>query len=107
MRITIDNVHLLRQTGRHYPQRRDTRVITTRLDAGEPSLVPATKFTEFILIAYQASIFHKNIYGHIIDFFHDLFIPMLTDQNPCAQSRNPMDMMRQGWASSLFQASQQ
>ena len=34
-------------------------------------------------------------------------IPMLTDQNPCAQSRNPMDMMRQGWASSLFQASQQ
>jgi hypothetical protein len=23
-------------------------------------------------------------------------IPSLTDQNPCAQSRNPMDMIRQG-----------
>ena len=37
----------------------------------------------------------------------DILIPMLTDQNLCAQSRNPMDMMRHGWASSFFQASQQ
>ncbi|WP_348983926.1 DDE-type integrase/transposase/recombinase [Methylosinus sp. C49] len=35
------------------------------------------------------------------------FIPILTDQNPCAQSRNPMDMMRHGWSMSLFQAAQQ
>ena len=34
-------------------------------------------------------------------------IPALSDQNPRAQSRNPMDMMRQGWLMSLFQASQQ
>ena len=29
---------------------------------------------------------------------------MLTDQNPFAQLRSPMDMMRHGWASSLFHA---
>jgi hypothetical protein len=34
-------------------------------------------------------------------------IPSLIDQNPCAQSRSPMDMMRHGWSVSLFQASQQ
>jgi site-specific DNA recombinase len=33
-------------------------------------------------------------------------IPSLIDQNLCAQSRRPMDMMRQGWSVSLFQASQ-
>ncbi len=31
----------------------------------------------------------------------------LSDQNRCAQSRRPMDMMVQGCATSLFQASQQ
>src|SRR5450759_1038555 len=34
-------------------------------------------------------------------------IPSPIDQNPCAHWRNPMDMMRQGWSTSLFQASQQ
>ena len=34
-------------------------------------------------------------------------IPTPGDQNWCAQSRKPMEMMRQGWATSLFQASQQ
>ena len=34
-------------------------------------------------------------------------IPSLSDQNLWAQSRRPMDMMRQGWAMSLFQAEQQ
>jgi hypothetical protein len=34
-------------------------------------------------------------------------IPRLCDQNSCAQSRIPMDMMRQGWSRSLFHASQQ
>ena len=38
--------------------------------------------------------------------FYDL-IPSPIDQNPCAHWRNPMDMMRQGWSTSLFQASQQ
>src|SRR5450756_2878021 len=37
----------------------------------------------------------------------DPFIPSPIDQNPCAHWRNPMDMMRQGWSTSLFQASQQ
>ena len=32
-------------------------------------------------------------------------IPGLTDQNPCAQSRVPMDMVVNGWSMSLFQAS--
>jgi hypothetical protein len=34
-------------------------------------------------------------------------IPGLADQNPCAQSRRPMDMTVQGCATSLFQAWQQ
>ena len=34
-------------------------------------------------------------------------IPRPSDQNLCAQSRSPMDMMRHGWSASLFQASQQ
>ena len=34
-------------------------------------------------------------------------IPILSDQNPCAHWRNPMDMIRQGWSMSLFHASQQ
>jgi hypothetical protein len=31
-------------------------------------------------------------------------IPSLIDQNPCAHWRKPMDMMRQGCSTSLFQA---
>ena len=31
-------------------------------------------------------------------------IPRLSDQNPWAQSRSPMDMMRHGWSMSLFHA---
>ena len=34
-------------------------------------------------------------------------IPSPGDQNLCAHSRRPMDMMRQGWSVSLFQPSQQ
>ena len=34
-------------------------------------------------------------------------IPRLTGQNRWVHSRIPMDMMRQGWSMSLFQASQQ
>ncbi len=34
-------------------------------------------------------------------------IPALIDQNLCAQSRSPMDMILHGWSTSLFHASQQ
>jgi IS5 family transposase len=34
-------------------------------------------------------------------------IPIPIDQNPCAHSRSPMDMMHHGWSTSLFQAWQQ
>ena len=34
-------------------------------------------------------------------------IPSPADQDRCAQSRRPMDMIRQGWSTSLFQAAQQ
>jgi hypothetical protein len=34
-------------------------------------------------------------------------IPAPFDQNPCAHWRRPMDMILQGWSTSLFQASQQ
>ena len=37
----------------------------------------------------------------------ELIIPNPTDQNRCAQSRNPIDMIVQGWSTSLFQAKQQ
>ncbi len=38
---------------------------------------------------------------------HSLLILSLIDQNPCAHWRSPMDMMRQGWSTSLFHATQQ
>jgi len=44
---------------------------------------------------------HKMVYG-----LNEL-IPNPTDQNRCAQSRNPIDMIVQGWSTSLFQAKQQ
>ena len=44
-------------------------------------------------------------------FFDRVFIPgvipRLVDQDPWAQLRRPMDMIRQGWSTRLFQASQQ
>ena len=39
--------------------------------------------------------------------FKPTLIPSLIDQNPCAHWHNPMDMMRQGWSTSLFHATQQ
>ena len=39
--------------------------------------------------------------------YHKEVIPKCTDQYPCAQWRKPIDMMRQGWSTSLFQAKQQ
>src|SRR5258708_16933074 len=41
------------------------------------------------------------------DFFADRLIPNPIDQNPWAHWRSPMDMMRQGWSTSLFHAGQQ
>jgi hypothetical protein len=38
---------------------------------------------------------------------HHHLIPVPIDQNPCAHSRSPIDMMHQGWSVSLFHASQQ
>ena len=40
-------------------------------------------------------------------FEGDCLIPNPTDQDRCAQSRRPIDMMVQGWSTSLFQAKQQ
>src|SRR5262249_18962041 len=37
----------------------------------------------------------------------DLCLPNPIDQNPWAHWRSPMDMMRQGWSTSLFHAAQQ
>ena len=34
-------------------------------------------------------------------------IPSPIDQNRCAQSRNPIDLIVQGWSTRLFQAKQQ
>ena len=44
--------------------------------------------------------------GRVVPVFMRL-IPVPIDQNPCAHWRSPMDMMRQGWSTSLFQALQQ
>jgi hypothetical protein len=38
---------------------------------------------------------------------HEDLIPRVIDQNACAQSRKPSDMIFQGCSTSLFQASQQ
>jgi hypothetical protein len=35
---------------------------------------------------------------------NDPLIPIRIDHDGCAQSLRPMDMMRHGWAMSLFQA---
>ncbi len=47
----------------------------------------------------------------IIDYAFSLsksrLIPNPIDQNPWAHWRSPMDMMRQGWSTSLFHAAQQ
>ena len=40
--------------------------------------------------------------GHVLGV-----IPNPIDQNPWAHWRSPMDMMRQGWSTSLFHAAQQ
>jgi hypothetical protein len=37
-------------------------------------------------------------------WFRERLIPNPLDQNPWAHWRNPMDMIRQGWSMSLFQA---
>ena len=42
-----------------------------------------------------------------IELEEERLIPSPIDQNPCAHWRNPMDMIRQGWSTSLFHASQQ
>ena len=51
-------------------------------------------------------------FGDIFDYQQsamcfECIIPTLIDQNPCAQWRKPMDMMRQGCSTNLFHASQQ
>jgi hypothetical protein len=43
----------------------------------------------------------------VIQSWDELVIPTPSDQNPCAQSRRPIDMMVQGCSTSLFQAWQQ
>lgn len=49
----------------------------------------------------------KARYGGMTLLDAERLIPTCTNQNAFAQSRSPMDMMRQGCATSLFQASQQ
>jgi hypothetical protein len=44
---------------------------------------------------------------HAQDLKHVHIIPNPVDQNWCAHSRNPRDMIRQGWSTSLFHAAQQ
>src|SRR6266566_2679814 len=43
----------------------------------------------------------------VSDLTLDKLIPNPIDQNPWAHWRSPMDMMRQGWSTSLFHAAQQ
>src|SRR5215470_9386186 len=53
----------------------------------------------------------NHIQAHLgsarVSLSHGELVPDLSDQNPWAQSRRPMDMMAHGWSTSLFQASQQ
>jgi hypothetical protein len=62
-------------------------------------------------IPYETVQFKTEKFDHPAGFPVGLplrcLIPRLADQNPCAQSRRPIDMMVQGCATSLFQAWQQ
>ncbi len=52
----------------------------------------------------------KGGIGYVLDVQAELLqslIPTPADQNPCAQSRMPIDMMGHGRAASLFHASEQ
>ncbi len=51
----------------------------------------------------------EGAFSPFVDQANEVYdlIPLLIDQNSWAHFRRPMDMMRQGWARSLFQASQQ
>jgi hypothetical protein len=53
----------------------------------------------------------RTIYGYKLNEMAagilEGFIPNPIDQNPWAHWRSPMDMMRQGWSTSLFHAAQQ
>jgi hypothetical protein len=61
-----------------------------------------------IALLSNIELYRPNLLSEIV--FEANFLPVilsLGDQNLCAQSRKPMDMMVQGWSVSLFQASQQ
>jgi predicted transcriptional regulator len=66
------------------------------------------ELTAGIVSAYVAnnSLQHNELPA-LLHAVHDALIPGLVVQNRCAQSRRPMDIMRQGWSMSLFHAAQQ
>ncbi len=92
-----------------------------RKPPGQPSRLNNTHRAALIAIIESGPIpaVHGVVRWRIVDLCQWMFeefrvtiakqtlIPRLADQNPCAQSRSPMDMIRHGWSMSLFQAWQQ
>ncbi len=76
---------------------------------------PTIHTTTIVVIDYVGNAGYSDncflYWGEVDSFFKvslsEYVIPVLADQNPCAQSRNPRDMMRHGCSTSLFHASQQ
>jgi hypothetical protein len=50
---------------------------------------------------------YRRAFDNPNSYLKRVIIPNPIDQNPWAHWRSPMDMMRQGWSTSLFHAAQQ
>jgi hypothetical protein len=57
--------------------------------------------------AAEEPVLRRKLRRNDMVVFFERLIPSPIDQNRCAQSRNPIDIIVQGWSTSLFQAKQQ
>ena len=68
--------------------------------------------TDFLLLGRSGGNLDRNLKQQLLkpskeNWDFSPLIPNPIDQNPWAHWRSPMDMMRQGWSTSLFHAAQQ
>ena len=106
--------HQLAAVLKSLPKQGFELVIIDTAGAHNASVAPALQAADFCLVPVKPTLTdleaaiptakqlrdRKTRFGFVL-------IPTLADQNPCAQSRNPRDMMRHGCSTSLFHASQQ
>ena len=68
---------------------------------------PTWQHHHLIIASTTVSIIQWHMISGVVDQYGKALIPNPNDQNPWAHWRSPMDMMRQGWSTSLFHAAQQ